>query len=119
MVLKALFIGVPLHPVDGLERRSNSELARMLLDYAHERWAAGRSVSPELWRCVGRYLDSRGVADLRRVLADEDPWQRRAGALALADSPLPEAAALLATVPDLALELKESELSWETFVLPR
>ena len=68
MVLKALFIGSPLHPIVGLDRRANSVLARMLCDYAHERWAAGRPVSPELWRCVGPFASGPLLADLGRVL---------------------------------------------------
>ena len=52
MVLKALFVGSPLHLIQGLERRANPELARMLIDYANERSAAKRSVSPELWTLV-------------------------------------------------------------------
>ena len=41
MVLKALFIDSTLAPIQGLEDRANPELARILCDYAHERWAAG------------------------------------------------------------------------------
>jgi hypothetical protein len=44
MVLKALFIGVPVERIVGLERRANPELARMVAAYASERRAAGRSV---------------------------------------------------------------------------
>jgi hypothetical protein len=60
MVLKALFIGVELAPIVGLDRRANPALARMLCDYADERRAAGRSVSPELWRCVASFADVVG-----------------------------------------------------------
>ena len=59
MVVKALFIGSTLYPIQGLERRWNPDLTRMLCDYAHERWAAGRSVSYELWRGVGPHADQR------------------------------------------------------------
>ena len=38
MILKALFIGTALQPIEGLERRWNPDLSRMLCDYAHERW---------------------------------------------------------------------------------
>ena len=69
MVLKALFIGSELAPIQGLDERANPDLAEVLLDYAHERWAAGRSVSPELWRCVGPFAHGRALKDLERVAA--------------------------------------------------
>ena len=52
MVLKALFVGSPLRQIQGLELRANSTLGQMLTDYANERLAAHRSVSPELWQLV-------------------------------------------------------------------
>ena len=42
MVLKAVFVDSPLSHIQGLDARANDKLARMLGDYAHERWAAGR-----------------------------------------------------------------------------
>lgn len=91
MVLKALFIGSRLSPIQGLDERRNPDLALMLIDYAHERWAAGRSVSPELWRCVGPFARPGDVADLAKVLRDGDEADRKAAALALAECPLQEA----------------------------
>lgn len=52
MVLKALFVGSSLRHIQGLELRANRALGQMLTDYANERLAANRSVSPELWQLV-------------------------------------------------------------------
>ena len=49
MVLKALFMGIPLAPVVGLRERMNDDLAAMLRDYAAERAAAGRIVPADLF----------------------------------------------------------------------
>src|SRR5882672_8066073 len=48
MVLKAMFNGVALSRIAGLETRRNEELTRMALDYAAERRAAGRAVPADL-----------------------------------------------------------------------
>jgi hypothetical protein len=114
MVLKALFVGSALHPIEGLDPRANPPLARMLCDYAHERWAAGRPVSPELWRCVGPHADAEGLADLQRVLATGDATERKAAALALAACPAAKAKALLGQVPELAAAVAQGALTWDT-----
>jgi hypothetical protein len=68
MVLKALFVGSELAPITGLDERANPELARILIDYARERWAAGRPVTPELWRPVRPFVDEPTVrAELDRL----------------------------------------------------
>ena len=90
----------------------------MLIDYARERTAAYRTVSPELWRCVGPFLDPTTLGDVAPRLASDDIWERRAAALALDDSPHPDAAILLQTAPALIAELKAGTLSWDTFTPP-
>lgn len=96
MVLKALFIGSALAPVYGLDARANPELALILRDYARERRAAGRPVSPELWRCVGPFAAEAGALDdLARALSEGDAVERNAARAALAACPHPAAASLL------------------------
>lgn len=114
MVLKALFVGSPLHLIPGLDRRANPALAQMAIDYAHERWAASRSVSPELWRLVGQFGDANMLTDLERVLADPDPLQQAAAAIACALCPLPQAQALLARYPELQASIQAGHLSWSS-----
>ncbi len=118
MILKCLFIGVPLAPVIGIDERANPALARMLCDYAHERWAAGRSVSPELWRCVGPAADDRALEDLARVLRDGHEPEREAAVLALSASGHPAAKALLDEHRDLAAAAKSGRLTWAHFARP-
>jgi hypothetical protein len=53
MVLKALYIGVPIERILGLSGRVTAELRRMAADYAGERRAAGRSVPADIARLLG------------------------------------------------------------------
>jgi hypothetical protein len=112
MVLKALFIGSPLAPIQGLDERANPELARIMCDFAHERWAAGRPVPFEIWRCVGPFAEGGAIDDLARVLSSGEGIERRAAALALAASPDRRAAKLLAEVPSLAADISKKQLTW-------
>lgn len=115
MVLKALFIGSPLAPIQGLDERANTELARILCDFAHERWAARRPVPAEVWRCVGPFAEGAVLDDLTRVLASGAAQERRAAALALAASPDRRAAArLLTAAPGLAGDISSRRLTWTT-----
>lgn len=111
MVLKALFVESALDPIVGLDDRANPALARMLRDYAHERWAAGRTISPELWRCVAPHADDDALADLERALAAGDRGADGA-ALALADSPHPDANAILARHPERAAAVGAGDITW-------
>lgn len=110
LVLKALFIGSPLYAIQGLDLRINPELAGMLCDYAHERWAAGRLVSPELWRCVGPVAEGAQLDDLRRVLETGRDAERLAVALAARNNPA--ANTLLSEHPDVVARSRQEGLDW-------
>jgi len=111
LVLKCLFLDSPLYLVQGVDQRANHPLSRMLCDYAHERWSAGRAVSPELWRPVGRIAGDSEMADLRRVLETGTEAERLAVALSCRDNP--NAAQLLSAHPDFVRRVTEEHLTWE------
>lgn len=115
MVLKAVFVGSSLYLIQGIDRRANPELARMLTDYAHERWVALRTVTPELWRPVGRFADAEILTDLEKVLSDPDLAQQEAAALACSECPLPQAQELLARYPELQSSIHQGRLTWSSF----
>ncbi len=114
MVLKAVFNARPLHQIYGLDARRNAPLARMLVDYAHERWAAGRTLTPEVWRLVGPYLEATDLDDVRRLLGSDNPLENQAGALALAASDLPAARELLRQHPEAEQASQSGSCTWHS-----
>jgi len=118
MVLKAVFVGSPLDLIQGLDERANPELARMLVDFARERQAASRPVSPELWRLVGRFLRDEWITDLEQMLVAGGPREQAAAALALSESPLGRARSVLAEQAELSGRIHRGELSWRGLTGP-
>ncbi|MFK7856694.1 MAG: 3-dehydroquinate synthase [Granulosicoccus sp.] len=114
MVLKTLFIDSHLWPIQDLDRRANAELASILCDYAHERWAAKRAVTPELWRCVGPFATDNMLDDLNRVIASKDVLEQQAGVLALLSAPGYDQQQLSANHAQHVAMIKSGEISWES-----
>jgi len=114
MVVKALFIGSRLAPIQGLDARRNAELAQMLIDYAAERRAAQRSISPELWRCVAPFAGEAEIATLASILRNGTDAERKGAALALAECQPASAGKMLLSSPDLAAAIREGRLTWDS-----
>jgi hypothetical protein len=74
-VLKCVFVGVPITPLDGLPERVTPNGARMLAALVLERVAAGRDVAAEVWSVIDRYPPE---AELRAIEAELDsPFEDR------------------------------------------
>lgn len=112
LVLKTIFNDKPIHLLYGLQKRQNATLALTLSDFAHERWAAGRSVAPEVWRLTSPFMNERLLADMATLLASKVIENQWAAALACADSSYPPAHTLLAQHPDLERQVRSGAISW-------
>lgn len=114
LVMKAFFTDKEVNRIYGFDDRANEELSLILSDYAHERWAAGRTVNPLLWRSTARFINSRLRDDLRRVLSEGEPREKQAAALAIYNSNSPEAKELLKDYAWLVSAIEKKELTWDS-----
>lgn len=113
MYLKAAFMQRNLGGIRDIDKRANKDLARIISDYAHERWAAGRDVDPEFWRPVTRFIDKGIITDMERLLNSSNYKENIAGALCCFHSGSQEARALLENYPELYNKIKEKQVDWD------
>lgn len=83
LVLKNLFVGLPIADVLGLEERANAELARMCEDYHDERTAAGRGVPEDIWLAMAEHASARGERLMLEHLSHDSPGHRCYAATAI------------------------------------
>ncbi|EPR67237.1 EboA domain-containing protein [Cyclobacterium qasimii] len=113
MVLKAIFMQRPLYPIIGIDQRLNSNLAKTLVDYVHERWSANRNVIPELWRFVTPFVDDEIVGLLKKVWENGDTLEKSAVGLTCYHSENPAAKGLLDKYPEIRNKIEKGEIGWE------
>lgn len=113
LLLKAVFLQRPLYQIQGADHRANPTLAQALIEYAHERWAAGRNITPELWRFVGPFLQEKHAGDIQRVLIEGTLLEREAILLACSMSSLPTARQRLEDYPEIQAKIESGEVNWE------
>lgn len=112
MVIKAFFLQRPIYQIMGADDRANANLTKILVDYAHERWAAGREVMPEIWRFVAPFLKEEQLKDLQKVISEGNTLEKEAALLACSHSTLPAAHKLLDAHPEVKARIEKGELSW-------
>jgi len=114
LILKAFFTDKDINKMEGVDARANKDLAYIISDYAHERWAAGRELNPLMWRMVGPFIDDKLFVDIKRLFDEGKLVDRQAAALAISASNYQPAKDLLNKYPELLTVLANRNLSWDT-----
>ncbi len=114
MYLKAAFMERNLGDIEAVDDRANKELTRIISDYAHERWAASRTIDPEFWRPVSNFLDGVLIDDMRRLLKSKDDIEVKAATLVCHHSQLPVAKELLQLQPKYLEAVENQTVTWKT-----
>jgi hypothetical protein len=117
LVLKAVFVGSPLYRMEGLDQRANATLARILRDFVHERWAAGRPVTHEVWRIIAPFVDDSVLVDVERLFEKGSETEQQAAVLlCLTGSHIAAKSMAMSKRPDLIEKAKSGELTWAALV---
>jgi hypothetical protein len=113
MYLKAAFMQQNLNEIVQVEKRGNKELARIISDYAHERWAASREIDPCFWRPVSGFINEKLLKDMKRLFSSDNIAERKAAALCCYHSNSSEAKALLTGFHELVKGIENGSITWE------
>ena len=114
MYLKTAFMRGDLSAIKDIDKRANKDLARIISDYAHERWAASRDIDPYFWRPVTKFLNNDLLKDMQRLLQSENAAENEAAALCLFNSGLKEGQEILKAHPELIENVKNKTISWNS-----
>lgn len=87
LVLKAIFTERPLYKIYGLLERRNTKLALILNDFIRERWAAGRTVSPEVWQLMEGYDHPEITKTIKEAIATTNELAQKALQIILKEKP--------------------------------
>ncbi|WP_123864752.1 EboA domain-containing protein [Chitinophaga barathri] len=114
LIMKAFFTEKAVQHIAGMDERANASLARILTDFAHERWAAGRTVHPLIWRMVAPFIHAGNFEDIERIWFSEQHAEREAAALTCAASAYQPAKDLLETRKEMKEDISAGKLTWHT-----
>jgi len=95
LVLKTIFCGKSIKNIYGLKERANQKLAHMVSDFAHTRWEAGKTISPEVWELVTPYIDNQIIKDIEKLFQSGNEQEQLAAKLSCTQSDFKPAKNLL------------------------
>ncbi|MDO6820445.1 EboA domain-containing protein [Zobellia sp. 1_MG-2023] len=113
MFLKAAFMQLDLSNILSIDERANKDLARIISDYAHERWAASREIEPLFWRPVTGFLDDNLLKDMERLFASGNPVENKVAALCCYNSEASKAKELLDKYPEIKTQVERKTITWK------
>lgn len=113
MYLKAAFMGQDLKKIPEVEKMANQDLARIISDYAHERWAASRTVDPMFWRPVSNFLEGNLLDDVERLFKSENEREQMAATLVCYRSKSSAAKKMLDTYDTHLQKVEKGNLTWK------
>jgi hypothetical protein len=113
LVLKCIFNDKPIHKISGLSERANQGLANSISYLAHERWSAGRTITPQAWRLVSRFMNDEIMNDIRYLLSSGSESDNIAAALVCGETDFEPAKAELQKHEDLFKKITANSLSWQ------
>ncbi len=115
LVLKAFFTEKPMDKIIGLDERANASLAATLVDYIHERRAAGRVIHPYIWKCVTGFINKNNFSDLEILSSSHNELDKEIAALVCFDADYPPAKQLLEKM-DQKAAVESGEINWKSLL---
>lgn len=113
LVMKAFFTDKNVNKIVNLDERSNQNLANILFDYVEERWAAGRTANPQIWRLTGKFMDEPHFYMMEKLFKDGSETDQQAAALACSDSSFEKCRLLLDKYPEFKSTIEQQTLNWQ------
>ncbi len=115
LVLKAFFTEKPMDKIIGLTERANSALTTTLIDYIHERRAAGRVIHPYIWKCITRFISADNFKELEKLNNSAGELDKEIAALVCWETGYQPARQLLETM-DQKAAVESGEINWKSLL---
>lgn len=117
MVLKTIFSNKSIWRITGLEERRNKNLAQAISDFAHERWAAKRTLPPEVWFLTAPFPGKEFWQDTVHLLSSDRSDNQEAGYLLWKEQASDAPTDISKIYHDLFNKLDRKNIKWANLAL--